>query len=416
MALILAALIGSWLGSSAGIASADGGLLGDVLSSGQREDENADNAGLLDSVVETVDNVGTVGDAALLDNSIDTVTSHVNGSDDAQSSLAGGITETLGTVVSGEPATGELTSDLGTTVAGTASLAVDVAPVATASELVDSSAGQLLGGATIDQAAGSVLETELVDGTVENVLLPLTEEVTGGLSQAVEGAVEPVLSVTTGVETALAQTMEPLVTVIEDVLEPVLETTEGLVTVATGDMEPILTVVDESVAPLLPPLLEGEPPSPVTEPSSVTETVTPVWDPEPAIYAPVAGSDTTSTRIGVIRRDISRGPRSFAPTADVEGVQHVRTVVPRTSSAESQSATTESGKAPNSTRNALPGPVTWISSILPAQSGGSTSIGGLSAVLASLAALFLAPAIAARATVALLTPRSPYYLPVHPPD
>jgi hypothetical protein len=62
------------------------------------------------------------------------------------------------------------------------------------------------------------------------------------------------------------------------------------------------------------------------------------------------------------------------------------------------------------------GPAAWLSAILSAERSGPSSIGGLSAVLAGLAALFIAPAIAARALVAMPAPRSPVYLPVYPPD
>jgi hypothetical protein len=76
----------------------------------------------------------------------------------------------------------------------------------------------------------------------------------------------------------------------------------------------------------------------------------------------------------------------------------------------------EPASARSGTSNGTYGPAAWLSAILSAERSGPSSIGGLSAVLAGLAALFIAPAIAARALVAMPAPRSPVYLPVYPPD
>jgi hypothetical protein len=64
------------------------------------------------------------------------------------------------------------------------------------------------------------------------------------------------------------------------------------------------------------------------------------------------------------------------------------------------------------TREAL----SWVSGVVSGERVTSGGPAGLSAVLAGLLVLLLIPAIAAMANVALLAPRSPSFVPVHPPD
>jgi hypothetical protein len=60
--------------------------------------------------------------------------------------------------------------------------------------------------------------------------------------------------------------------------------------------------------------------------------------------------------------------------------------------------------------------LSWLRAAFAVEQPGVGSAGALSAVLLSLFVLIISPALAAKANVALLAPRSPAFVPVYPPD
>jgi hypothetical protein len=192
--------------------------------------------------------------------------------------------------------------------------------------------------------------------------------------------------------------IEPLLTPVTNVIAPV--------------SEPILGVVVEGLSqlPVAPPLEMSALPAPV---QAVNAGNIPLDDSaevpidEPGV-APVTRASFENPASVSRSRPAYAGP-TLSPdqTTQPDSAQRQDVAgVPREKVGRSREPATSAG-----------GPAAWLSAWLDMTERGSTpSVATISAILTGLIGLFIAPAIAAWVFVALRMPRSPYYLPVHPPD
>ena len=489
-ALAMAAVGGSWLWTSAGVAQADGGLLGSALSSDGGQSEDEDDGGLLNPAVETVDPLaggatetvgavsgseqtapeedrgagaakaaeseeepasepagaseGLLGTAAPVTSpapaSTDSATEAMTGLNGAGASdrsngpsldVAAPLAEVLEPVSNDEPAITSLTQTVDRAIDNASASESTPLPVAEDGEallapatgLADRAVEETLGAAPIDRTMDEAEVTGIVDKAVEHALASATEraestvvEPLEPLLTAVSTAAEPLVAATAElVETTVVEPLEPLLTTVDDALEPVTEPLAALVDDVAQPLAPVvqpaLSLTDEAIdpaAPLAPVTLDGLVLTETTPllASSETRGTLPggesiAWDATQAVpdaFEPAARILVPAERVN--QRHIVSGPEAAGrPAMNLKATD------------EPEPASARSG-----TSNGTYGPAAWLSAILSAERSGPSSIGGLSAVLAGLAALFIAPAIAARALVAMPAPRSPVYLPVYPPD
>ena len=268
---------------------------------------------------------------------------------------------------------------------------------------------------------------DLTTTTVEPLEL-IVDSVTSTLS--------PTLGATTGLVDAAAETIQPLITTAGEAIEPIIEPAVVLVNDVS---DPVVGLVQDLASPVVEPLVE----------QTLTAVVGPIVEPVAGLLQPAEPLVQNSQDVEIVTSPAAaaselanQGASEEAPldpflVADPESEPGstglIRQVLPARiqagpgaeASFEAAAAVQAAPEQATSTKDVSrrvsgdrPGPTAWLSALAQsvADGGGLTSIGTVSAVLTALLSLFIAPAIAARAFVAVLTPRSPCYLPVYPPD
>jgi hypothetical protein len=288
-------------------------------------------------------------------------------------------------------------------IAATDGVAASVPALVPVTGAVDQVAGSVLAATTTANLPGETL------GPVLNVANETTEPVSALVGASADGIGSLVAPVIATVDSAQVSPITTLLDVVNSTIHPLAVAVEDI---ASGTLSPVVEVVTDVVGA----------PSTVIDDAiavpSLTPSATPTAGPPGSVARPSTASLAGRDSPAVI--EPAQWPGSLLPRPDYESqglgslepnASPIATVT-RSATSEAAASQTRDGSPVSRTREAL----SWVSGVVSGERVTSGGPAGLSAVLAGLLVLLLIPAIAAMANVALLAPRSPSFVPVHPPD